>query len=85
MSLDCGRFNTSDKVHGMKNLMTAICAALEYLVDRGEIEEITKVETKIRYTNKQVESFVVQTDDGKRWRITAKELTESNKGLDKQK
>lgn len=56
-------------------LLTYICAALEYLVDRGEIEMITKVETKCRYKGiKPIDHFIVVTNTGERFKITAEKL-----------
>ena len=53
--------------------MTAICAAIQYLVDRGEMEHVTEVETKVRYTSTEVDEFIVRTGR-KRWRITAEQI-----------
>ena len=57
-----------------KKVITEICSAMQYLVDRGEVEVIQEIETKVRYTKTKVDSFIVRTEGGKRFCITAKEL-----------
>ena len=43
-------------------LLAAICSALEYLVERGEVEKITEVLTKCRYIHPapKLDSFAVK-------------------------
>lgn len=52
-------------------VVTDICAAVEYLVDRGEMDGIDEVLTHVRYTNNRVDSFDVKVRGGSVVRITA--------------
>ena len=56
-------------------VLTVICSALEYLLDRGELECLTEVETKVRYTSRRVpdDGFIVKVGR-KHFRITAEEV-----------
>lgn len=55
---------------------TEICSAMEYLVDRGEVADITDVETSVRYTDKTISEFVVVCE-GRRIKFTAKDIGEA--------
>ena len=56
---------------------TEICSAMQYLVDRGEIEDIMEVETSVRYTSNVVREFVVVCG-GRRIKFTAKDIGEAD-------
>lgn len=54
-------------------VLTEICSAVEYLLDRGEIDHLTEVETQVRYTPTVISEMIVVAD-GRRVRITAQEI-----------
>jgi hypothetical protein len=61
-----------------QKLLATICSALEYLLDRGEIEVIDKIETHVRYIRPEplINEFIVKCGK-KRFRIIAEEITKS--------
>lgn len=60
-------------------VLSNICSAVQYLVDRGEMDDgeaptdIEEVETKVRYARngEPIDEMIVRTFDGTRIRITA--------------
>lgn len=57
-----------------RNLVTEIGSILEYLVDRGELDEkLERVITATRYTDKVVD-YVDVVWEGKKWRITCEQV-----------
>ena len=58
----------------MKNLVTEIGSALEYLIDRGEFDpRLERIVTTTRYTTEEVD-YVDVIWSGKRLRISCEEL-----------
>lgn len=57
-----------------KEVITELCSICEYLLDRGEIETFYATEEHVRYTRKQVDSFVVKSKGRNRYKISIEEI-----------
>jgi hypothetical protein len=58
----------------VKEVLAEICSVLQYLEDRGELGTISRVMTRVRYTEiKEIEKFVVESGK-KKFEITAREI-----------
>lgn len=63
----------------VKKAATEVCSILQYYMDRDGSEHIKRVETRVRYTDKEVNEFIVHCG-GKRIRFTAEEIGEGITG-----